>query len=165
MDIPQIKLLAGPHGDTALTGTGCFMNVIAYLNGEPTITDQSACVCYVMRPIAIWANDWMTDDERPALLPFLLRAMGSRTDDRAEITRRLALVVEFANKQKDFAAKNAQAAAQYAQYAAQSAQAAAQYRKDNVAAILALFDAAFPPLDEVSEVTLQRVRTLEAINA
>ena len=154
MNIPQIKLLAGTHPDTASTGTGCFMNVIAYLNGEPTITDQSACVCYVMRPIAIWANDWMTDDERPALLPFLLRAMGSRTDDRAEITRRLALVVEFTNKQKDFAATNAQCA-----------QSAAQYRKDNVAAILALFDAAFPPLDEVSEVTLQRVRTLEAINA
>ena len=168
MDIPQIKLLAGPHGDTALTGTGCFMNVIAYLNGEPTITDQSECVCYVMRPLAIWANDWMNDAERPALLPFLLRAMGSRTDDMAEIKRRLALVVEFANKQGNFAAQYAQYA-QYAQdaakHAAQYAAQYAKYRKANVAAILALFDAAFPPLDAVSEVTLQRVRTLEAINA
>ena len=157
MNIPQIKLLAGTHPDTASTGTGCFMNVIAYLNGEPTITDESECVCYVMRPLAIWANDWMTDAERPALLPFLLRAMGSRTDDRAEITRRLALVVEFANKQRDYAAKSAAKYAKYAEYA--------KYRKANVAAILALFDAAFPQMDAVSEITLQRVRTLESITA
>ena len=206
MNIPQIKLLAFSHDDTARTGTGCFMNVIAYLNGEPTITDESECVCYVMRPLAIWANDWMTDAERPALLPFLLRAMGSRTDDRAEITRRLALVVEFANKQRDYAAEYAaKSAAKYAEYANKSAKSAAEYaksanksaaksatkyaaksaadyaaksaakyakyaeyakyRKANVAAILALFDAAFPQMDAVSEITLQRVRTLESITA
>ena len=51
--IKPIKLLSGTHNDTAQTGQGCFMNVIAYLNGEPQITDQSDCVCYVVRPIAI----------------------------------------------------------------------------------------------------------------
>ena len=47
--IAPIKLLAGTHEDTAKTGSGCFMNVIAYLNGEPQITDQSPCVCVTVR--------------------------------------------------------------------------------------------------------------------
>ena len=90
MNIPQVKLLRGSHVETGQTGQGCFMNVIAYLNNEATITDQSECVCFVMRPLAIWANDWMTDAERPQLLPFILRAMGSRTDDKKEVMRRLS---------------------------------------------------------------------------
>lgn len=39
INIEPIKLLRGQHKDTATTGQGCFMNVIAYLNGDPQITD------------------------------------------------------------------------------------------------------------------------------
>ena len=138
MYVPQVKLLSGTHPDTGKTGQGCFMNVIAYLNAEPVITDKSECVCFVIRQLAIWANDWMTDAERPQLLPFLLRALGSRTDDKAEVTRRLALVVGFAKDMAKFAEhdalvahyamcadKNAHAAEYAAEYAAKCAAASA----------------------------------------
>ena len=32
LNIEPIKLLSGSHANTAKTGSGCFMNVIAYLN-------------------------------------------------------------------------------------------------------------------------------------
>ena len=221
MNIPQVKLLSGSHKDTGQTGHGCFMNVIAYLNNEPIITDQSECVCYVIRPLAIWANDWMTDLERPQLLPFILRAMGSRTDDKVEVSRRLKLVVAFAYEMSEYAAEYAESAkyaaesaakyaaesaakyaAEYAKYAAESAkyaaesaakyaaesaaesaaeyaaESAAEYakyaaesakyaavRKKIIASLLALFDAALPPLEKVDEQTVKRVRELEALSA
>jgi hypothetical protein len=121
--IEPIKLLAGSHKDTASTGQGCFMNVIAYLNGEAQITDKSECVCFVMRPLAIYANDLFNDEDRQRLLPFILRAIGSRTDDKEVITERLRHVVAFAEKQSKYAAKSAE----YAEYAAKSAKHAAKY--------------------------------------
>ena len=220
MNIPQVKLLKGSHAETKQTGQGCFMNVVAYLNNEPTITDQSECVCFVMRPLFVWVNDWMTDDERPQLLPFILRAMASRTNDKIAVSRRLALVVAFANKMAEYAAKYAIHAAKYAEYAAKyAAESAAKYaakyaaepaamyaakyaihaaksaihaakyaeyaamyaeyaamyaeydamyaarRKQIIAALLALFDAALPPLERIDEQTVQRIRHLESLGA
>ena len=137
--IKPIQLLSGSHNDTAQTGQGGFMNVIAYLNGEPQITDQSDCVCYVVRPIAIWLNDYLQDDERNHLIPFIERAMGSRTEDKAEVSRRLALVVDFANQMQKYAAKYvakysktaeyADSAAKCAKYAAECAKCAAECAK------------------------------------
>jgi hypothetical protein len=95
-NIKPIKLLSGSHADTGKTGNGCFMNVISYLNGEPAITDQSPCVCVTVKPIAIWINDFMTDAERPQLLPYIMRAMGSATNDRDELVRRAWLCAEYA---------------------------------------------------------------------
>jgi len=126
--IEPIKLLAGSHADTAETGSGCFMNVIAYLNGEAQINDQSECVCYVMRPLAIYANDLFGDKDRQKLLPFILRALGSRTYDKAVITERLRHVVAFAEKQGQYAAEYAEYA-EYAKYAAESAAEYAKYAK------------------------------------
>ena len=119
--IKPITLLSGSHSDTAQTGQGCFMNVVAYLNGEAQITDQSDCVCYVMRPLLIFANDFMTSDERQQLVPFIERAMGSRTDDKEIITKRLAPVVAFANQQAKSANSAKYAANSAAEYAANSA--------------------------------------------
>ncbi|MCA3064015.1 MAG: hypothetical protein ING61_11135 [Rhodocyclaceae bacterium] len=133
--IEPIKLLAGSHKDTASTGQGCFMNVIAYLNGEAQITDKSECVCFVMRPLAIYANDLFNDEDRQRLLPFILRAIGSRTDDKEVITERLRHVVAFAEKQSKSAAKSAEYAEYAAEYAksaaksAESAEYAAEYAK------------------------------------
>jgi hypothetical protein len=81
--IAPIKLLSGSHADTAKTGQGCFMNVVAYLNGEPQITDNSPCVCFMVRPLAIKLNDYGNDEQRQRLLPFVLRAMGSSTNDKS----------------------------------------------------------------------------------
>ena len=124
--IEPIKLLKGSHDHTASTGQGCFMNVIAYLNGEPQITDKSECVCFVVRPIAIWFNDFLQDSERHILIPFIERAMGSRTSDRAEIERRALLAADMAQRMSDAAAKySAEAAAWAAGAAAEAARAAA----------------------------------------
>lgn len=140
--IKPIKLLAGTHQDTDVTGQGCFMNVIAYLNGEPQITDESECVCVTIRPIAIWLNDRLPNEKRHKLLPFIERAMGSATEDRALITARLVFIVKFAQDCDEYAAKYAKYAAEhaakyaesaaehaanYAEYAAQSANYAAKY--------------------------------------
>jgi len=120
LKIEPIKLLSGSHGDTGITGQGCFMNVIAYLNGEPQITDQSPCVCPGIRPIAIWLNDYLKNDERAQLIPYIERAMGSRTDDKDEIVRRAWLAVKMAEEMRDIAAA-ANAAAANANAAAAAA--------------------------------------------
>lgn len=138
--IEPIKLLKGSHSDTGDTGQGCFMNVIAYLNGEPQITDQSECVCFVVRPIAIWFNDFLRDDERHILIPFIERAMGSRTEDRKEIERRAWLAVKMAKRMSvvtakyayaapfvEFAAKYATKFAESAKYSDKAAQCTAEY--------------------------------------
>jgi len=127
INIEPIKLLSGSHADTGTTGQGCFMNVIAYLNGEEQITDQSTCVCVTIRPIAIFLNDFGNDEQRQRLLPFVIRAMGSATDDRVEMNRRLAAVVKYAEFNARLAAESAESAAKsakYAKYAAESAESA-----------------------------------------
>jgi hypothetical protein len=119
-----IKLLSGSHADTGKTGQGCFMNVIAYLNGEAQITDQSTCVCVVVRPIAIWLNDYLTDSERHILLPYIERAMGSASSDRKELSRRAGRAVKMAEEMRDIADADATAA-----YAAEAANAAGDAAK------------------------------------
>src|SRR4051812_49147476 len=110
MNIAPITLLKGSHSNTGQTGLGCFMNVIAYLNGEPQITDESPCVCVTVKPIAIWLNDYMDDAERHQLLPFILRAMGSATSEQAELVRRAGLCADYAEKRAERAAWAARAA-------------------------------------------------------
>lgn len=160
MNIEPIRLTAGTHPDTASTGVGCFMNVIAYLNGEPQITDKSECVCFVVRPIAIWANDWMTDDERAELLPFVLRAMGSRTDDVAEIVRRARLAADMAQTMSGIAATRAAYAAAAAADATTRAAAARAARAKIRQAIITFLDAALPRECATGQVIDARVQRL-----
>jgi hypothetical protein len=119
-----IKLLSGSHADTAKTGQGCFMNVIAYLDGESHITDRPACVCVVVRPIAIWINDYLTDSERHILVPYIERAMGSATSDQRELSRRARRAVTVAEEMRGLACDAAP-------YAAKAASAAAAVRAGN----------------------------------
>ena len=121
LNIQHIKLLQGSHNNIGTTGQGCFMNVIAYLNGEPQITDKSECVCPTIRPIAIWLNDFLTNGERHILVPFILRVMGTTTADAYVIKSRADKVVVFAEK---MAASAADASAAAAAYAADAAHAA-----------------------------------------
>ena len=95
MNIAPIKLLSGHHEDTATTGSGCFMNVIAYLNGEAQITDKSPCVCITVIPLAIGLNDLGNDEQRQRLLPFVLRAMGSSTEDENIVRSRLDRLKQY----------------------------------------------------------------------
>ena len=73
--IKPIQLKFGTHADVATTGQGCFKNVLAYLNGE-----------------------------RQLLIPFIERAMGSKTTDKDEVNRRIKLVVEFSNEYAQYTA-------------------------------------------------------------
>lgn len=123
--IAPIKLLRGSHTDTASTGQGCVMEVIAYLNGEPQIRDQSECVCFVVQPILIWFNDFLSDNERRILIPFIERAMGSATKDRTVIAYRARLVADTARRMSIAAAKFAKAAK--ATKLAKSAKSAAKF--------------------------------------
>jgi hypothetical protein len=122
--IKPISLLKGSHSDTAQTGSGCFMNVIAYLNGEAQITDQSPCVCASIRPIAIRANDLATNEQRQRLIPYIHRAMGTAGADAATMEKRRIAVVKLARKCAEIAAAAAAAAAAYAADAADAADAA-----------------------------------------
>jgi len=85
--IAPIRLLSGHHGDIGATGRGCFMDVIAYLNGESQITDHSPCVRITVRPMAIKLNDFGNDEQRQRLLPFVMRAMGSATMNKEVLNR------------------------------------------------------------------------------
>ena len=150
-DIKPIPLLKGSHGDTNTTGQGCFMNVIAYLNGEPQITDQSPCVCVTIRPIAIFLNDFANDEQRQRLLPFVLRAMGTTTEDRAVMNLRIAAVVKYA----EF---NARLAASYA--ASASSSAAASRREAIFQAGLDYLESVCPPAPEVNQTIINRANKL-----
>ena len=159
MHIEPIKLLKGSHADTGKTGLGCFMNVIAYLNGEPQITDESPCVCVTVRPLAVWLNDYMDDKERPQLLPFITRAMGSATMDKDTLVRRARLCADYAERRAASAARAARAA-----WAA-SAESAAKFdykvfRAELIADTLKLLDEMLPPATELQEIHTQRVQKL-----
>ena len=161
--IKPIGLLKGTHEDTGATGQGCFMNVVAYLNGEPQITDQSTCVCVTVRPIAIWLNDFMRDDERAQLIPFIERAMGSATEDKTELVRRAWLAVDFANEARSIAAESAKyaakSAAEYAKYAKY-----AERRQALIAAGLRFLDVALPKAQPASAVVIGRASALMALS-
>jgi len=165
--IKPISLLKGSHEDTAKTGSGCFMNVIAYLNGEAQITDQSPCVCVTVRKIAIWLNDFLRDDERGEMIPFIDRAMGSATDDKAEMARRLCLVVKFASRQRDLAkayTPATYAAATAATYAAAAATYAAddKFRGEIKAVAFEFLDAALPKAVQPTGPLIERAKSLVA---
>ena len=175
MNIEPIKLLKGSHKDTGQTGLGCFMNVIAYLNGEPQITDESPCVCVTVRTIAVWLNDYMTDEERPQLLPFITRAMGSATEDKDTLVRRTSLCADYVER---LAARSA--SAEWATWAARDAARAAAwavessaawpvessasdypaFRGELIAGTLALLDAMLPPATELQQEQIDRAQRL-----
>ena len=193
MKIEAIKLLSGTHADTATTGHGCFMNVISYLNGEAQITDKSTCVCPTIRLIAIWLNDFADDELRQRMVPFILRAFGSATDNKVEMERRLKAVVKYAEFNARLAAYFAKSAG-YAGYAVEYAKSAVGYAESAVgyaksavgyavesaqyaksAGYAAMKEASFqagldfldevcPPLEALDQVILSRITELQKLN-
>jgi hypothetical protein len=107
------------------------MNVISYLNGEAQITDKSTCVCPTIRLIAIWLNDFADDELRQRMVPFILRAFGSATDNKVEMERRLKAVVKYAEFNARLAAYFAKSAG-YAGYAVEYAKSAVGYAQSAV---------------------------------
>lgn len=105
-NIKPIKLLQGSHEDTGQTGQGCFMNVIAYLNGDEKITDRSSCVCPSVQSISIAMNDYSDENQRQRMLPFVLRALGSTTFDQEILKHRLSVIDKFSLKLLDYSESN-----------------------------------------------------------
>ena len=185
--IKPIRLLRGSHDDTAKTGQGCFMNVLAYLNADDEITDNSPCVCPTVRPIVRWFNDYLENSERAQLLPFIERALGSATDNAAEMLRRVGLMVQFARAMAD-AAKESGGDPMAIQRSVSGATAAAYNperdpliaalcagnavrfagqalgQNDNLQALtFAYLDAVLPQADEPSEELIERAWQLQAL--
>ncbi len=174
--IAQIRLLRGHHEDTAQTGSGCFMDTIAYLNGEAQITDQSPCVCVTVRPLAIVLNDKGTNAQRQRLLPFVLRAMGSATEDRSVLDRRVNRLRQYGAECtaaiKSHCGPDSYAADAYAyadananDYANAYAYAYAKAYADALRAELfeagvRFLDDVLPPLDAPSGVVMERAARL-----
>lgn len=96
--IKPIKLLRGSHNDTGVTGSGCMMNVISYLQGDSIITDTPFSVCPMVRTVCIKINDTMEDSERQELHKFIFRAMGSATDYSERIRERRHRILWHCNK-------------------------------------------------------------------
>jgi hypothetical protein len=71
----------------------CFMEYTSLLAGE-TFSDSPRCVDTALASVLRGANDTLGDDERPALIPLLGRAIGlvvARSDERPPRSRRLRL--------------------------------------------------------------------------
>lgn len=109
--IKPITLLRWSRLDTAQTGQGCFMNVIAYLNGETQITDHPECVCLAVRAIAIVLNDLMPDDQRHRLILFIERVMDTANASKEVLVMRANAAAKFAVICSALAATAATAAA------------------------------------------------------
>ena len=161
MNIQPIRLLKGMHEDTASTGQGCFMNVIAYLNGESQITDTSPCVCVTVRLLAINLNDFGTEEQRQRLLPFVLRAMGSATQDAKVLDARVARLRKYGEECAELM-RNASA---YAYANADAYADADAVRASLFDAGLRFLDDVLPAAEQVSPVVAERCETLVKLQA
>lgn len=86
LNIAPIRLLKGCHPSTGDTGSGCFLNVCSYLQGDKVITDRPTSVSAALRAPLIILNDLLPDAERQALLPFVHRAMLTGAQHRLQDT-------------------------------------------------------------------------------
>lgn len=76
---PSIKpvFLTGTcEGDTAVTGRGCLMNVISYMQGDRVINDRPSSVNMIMQGFGQVLNDFTRDDkDRQKLVKYIPRFM------------------------------------------------------------------------------------------
>jgi len=87
-DIYTFRLASGAHPNPQ-QGT-CFMEAVAWMAREPH-SDRPQCACPVLGTFGIRLNDRMTDDERKALNPLIIKMMNTRSKAHEE-TRAAHLV-------------------------------------------------------------------------
>jgi hypothetical protein len=63
----------------------CAMEWVAYLAGEPH-SDAPVCVSPLLRSLGISLNDWLPDDQRQRMRPYLARMIGT-ADDGLDVQR------------------------------------------------------------------------------
>jgi len=84
IDIATIPLLSGHHRDIIADNGGCIMDVVAFVAGTPG-TDTPPCVSAPLARAMQRLNDWMRDDERELLRPYITRVqdtVGTPEQDR-----------------------------------------------------------------------------------
>jgi hypothetical protein len=72
--LDSIQLLPGTH--EPCHHQFCAMELLAYLAGKPHSYSPS-CASKVIAGFVSWINDWMTDEERQVLKPFVVRTFGT----------------------------------------------------------------------------------------
>lgn len=84
----NITILKGHHADCKGTD-GCVMDIVSYVCGYNTITDQPSCACPVLTRFAIRLNDFIQDTElRTRLLtPLISSLAGSKSTPEVEQRR------------------------------------------------------------------------------
>ncbi len=96
LNIQPIRLLKGCHPTTGDTGSGCFLNVCSYLQGDKVITDNPTSVNGHLRAPLVILNDLLPDVARQALLPFVHRAMLTGAEHRSyDTVNSLMLLAEL----------------------------------------------------------------------
>lgn len=115
LNIQPIRLLKGCHPSTGDTGSGCFLNVCSYLQGDKIITDEPSSVDDALRYPLLALNDGLDDVARQALLPFVHRAMltgGHHFDaysalmEMRDLATALCLLAEIKNMPHDLSLFN-----------------------------------------------------------
>ena len=81
-DLYTFRLASGAHPNPQ-QGT-CFMEAVAWMAREPH-SDRPQCACPVLGTFGIRLNDRMTDDERKALNPLIIKMMNTRSDAHEEV--------------------------------------------------------------------------------
>lgn len=96
--IAPIKLTRGPREDCAKTGEGCFLNVVAYLQGEEEPGTSPEGLCPITISATSYFNDILEDYQRHKLLPYIFRVMKSNTCKKEDYVDRLLLMAKFLDK-------------------------------------------------------------------
>jgi hypothetical protein len=79
-----LRLTTGAHPDHK---GFCFNEAIAFVAGEKW-SDAPACVSPVIRRFGMGLNDRWPEDDKQLLIPFIIPAIGTRTTDADELTRK-----------------------------------------------------------------------------
>ena len=82
----DLRLDSGSHPPPNGAFEACVMEAVAYVAGEPW-SDSPQCVCPVLASFGRSWNDWLPDDERQQLLPYIPRLIGTRSTPDVENRR------------------------------------------------------------------------------
>lgn len=87
--ISPVRLRMGHHKETASTGQGCIMDVASYLAGDAVVTDSPPCVDRGFQFGFRIVNDALPYVKRQELLPYVLRMIGTATEDKEVLATRM----------------------------------------------------------------------------
>jgi hypothetical protein len=98
MNVPDYMPILSHGAHPSPESGACFMEMIAFLNGEDH-TDKPSCVHRNLIPVGINANDFLSDENRQRMVPFMTAFMGTADIDLDMVKARVQQEVfpEFYN--------------------------------------------------------------------